>query len=81
MKIKRLSLTVFFIALVLTVGLVSVNSPITVNAQMPNVPKNITNEKFLNENTALGKPFFVEKGKIIGQRVSSPSKFVQINPI
>lgn len=74
MKIKRLSLTVFFIALVLSIGLVSVNSPITVNAQMPNGPKNITSEDYLGENMTLGAPFFVEKGKIIGQRV------INVNP-
>jgi hypothetical protein len=38
-----------------------------------NVPKNIASKHFLDENTALVKPFFVEKGKIIGQRVISVS--------
>lgn len=33
MTLKRLSLTVFFISLTLSIGLVSVNSPLTVNAQ------------------------------------------------
>ena len=78
MKIKRLSLTVFFIALVLSIGLVSVNSPITVNAQMPNGPKNNTSEGYLGENMTLGEPFFVEKGKIIGQRVISVSPQPQL---
>ena len=43
-----------------------------------NGPKNITSEDFLDENTALGKPFFVEKGKIIGQRVISVSPQPQL---
>jgi hypothetical protein len=78
LKIKRLSLTIFFTALTLSVGLVLVHSPINVNAQMSTGPKNTTSENFLDENTILGKPFFVEKGKIIGQRVISVSPQPQL---
>jgi len=41
---------------------------------MPNSPNNATSANFLDENTTLGKPFFVENGKIIGQRV------LRVNP-
>ena len=40
---------------------------------MPNDSRNMTSANFLDENTTLGKPFFVENGKIIGQRVLSVS--------
>ena len=71
--------TIVLITLVLSIGYGSISSDISfASAQLQNNTQNLPSGSFLDENTTLGKPFFVEKGNIIGQRVISVSPQPQL---
>ena len=67
--------TLVVMTLVLSICYGNISSHISfASAQLQNNTENLPSGSFLDENTTLGEPFFVEKGKIIGQRV------INVNP-